>query len=84
MNKFFTYIIRCGNGSYYTGHSQSVLGRLKRHLQKTGARFTAQNKPKEVVWSKAFDTEFEAVRREKQIKGWSRSKKEKLISGLWV
>jgi predicted GIY-YIG superfamily endonuclease len=57
--------------------------RLERHVIGTGAKFTKQNKPEKLLWSQQFDTELEAIQREKQIKGWSRTKKENLIKGLW-
>lgn len=81
--KYHTYILLCQNGKYYVGHSINVLKRLNRHLNKAGAKFTSQNKPIKIIWKQAFETEAEAVKRERQIKGWSRSKKEKLIRGIW-
>ena len=81
--KFFTYIILCDNNKYYVGHSKDVDLRFLRHSTKEGAKFTAQNKPLRIVWKQEFATEIEAIKREKQIKGWSRAKKEKLIVGIW-
>jgi putative endonuclease len=81
--KYFTYIILCGNNKYYVGHTADLQKRFDRHKNKTGARFTLQNKPMRILWSKEFKTEIESVKREKQIKGWSRIKKEKLINGIW-
>jgi predicted GIY-YIG superfamily endonuclease len=43
----------------------------------------AQNIPIKILWKQKFDSELEAIRREKQIKGWTREKKEKLIQGIW-
>ncbi|OGY21501.1 MAG: hypothetical protein A2126_04170 [Candidatus Woykebacteria bacterium GWB1_45_5] len=83
MVGYFTYIILTSNGKYYTGHTNNLRNRLDRHLKQLGAKFTAQNKPGKIVWSQRFLTETEAVRREKQIKGWTREKKEKLITRVW-
>jgi predicted GIY-YIG superfamily endonuclease len=80
---YFTYIILCDNSKYYVGHSSDVDRRFERHLQKNGAKFTAQNTPTEILWKQEFKTEIEAIRREKQIKGWSKIKKENLIKGIW-
>lgn len=79
----FTYIILCNNNKYYVGHSSDVDRRFERHLYKNGAKFTAQNIPVKILWKQEFNTEIEAIRREKQIKGWGRIKKEKLINGEW-
>jgi len=81
--KYCTYIILCKNSKYYVGHTNNIESRFTRHKQKTGAKFTAQNKPIKILWKQKFETEIEAVKREKQLKGWSRIKKENLIKGIW-
>lgn len=81
--KYFTYILLCSNNKYYTGHTDSIPQRFNRHLLKQGAKFTKQNKPVKVVWYQKFDNELDAIKREKQLKGWSKTKKEKLIKGIW-
>lgn len=81
--KYFTYILLCSNNKYYVGHSANVGLRFVRHLQKDGAKFTAQNIPTKILWEQEFETEIEAIKREKQIKGWNRKKKENLINGIW-
>ncbi|HLC38525.1 MAG TPA: GIY-YIG nuclease family protein [Patescibacteria group bacterium] len=80
--KYFTYILLCENNKYYVGHTNNLENRFEYHLKKSGAKFTSQNKPKKFVWSQEFSKEIDAIRREKQIKGWSRVKKDKLISGI--
>ena len=80
---YFTYIILCSNNRYYVGHTNNLEKRFEYHLNKNGAKFTVQNKPIKMVWSQQFKTEIEAIKREKQIKGWTKAKKENLISGLW-
>lgn len=80
---YFAYIVLCDNDKYYVGHSSDVERRYERHLHKCGAKFTAQNMPVKILWKQEFNTEIEAIRREKQIKGWSRVKKKKLIKGTW-
>jgi len=52
-------------------------------LSKDGAKFTKQNKPIKVLWKQEFKTKLEAIKREKQIKGWTRVKKENLINEVW-
>ena len=80
---FYTYIILCSNNKYYVGHTHDLQQRFSRHANKSGAKFTSQNKPDKISWSQEFDTESDAIKREKQIKGWSRTKKENLINGKW-
>jgi len=80
---YSTYIILCSNNKYYVGHSKDPTLRFKRHLSGNGARYTKQNQPLKILWVQEFQTEIEAIKREKQIKGWSRVKKENLIKGIW-
>ena len=80
---YSTYIILCDNNKYYVGHSKDPDSRLMRHKARDGAKFTKQNKPVKILCKQEFKTELEAIRREKQIKGWSREKKENLINGVW-
>ncbi|EKD56021.1 MAG: tRNA/rRNA methyltransferase [uncultured bacterium] len=80
---YFVYIILCDNNRYYVGHTNNLESRFSRHLQKTGAKFTAQNKPIKILWQQEFNSEIEAIKREKQIKGWTKAKKEKLINKIW-
>ncbi len=79
----FAYIILCNNNKYYVGHTNNLESRFSRHLQKAGAKFTAQNTPIKILWKQKFKTEIEAIKRENQIKGWTRVKKENLIKGIW-
>ena len=79
----FAYIILCSNNKYYVGHTADITARFNRHLNKLGAKFTLQNRPIKVLWKQELNTEIEAIRRERQIKGWSRKKKENLIKGIW-
>jgi len=76
---WFVYIVKCSNGSYYTGHTQNLVKRLDHHLAGTGAQHTRQFQPSEIVFHESFQTEADSINREKQIKGWSRAKKEALI-----
>ena len=75
------YILACGNGSYYVGHTRDLSARLQRHQAGTGARHTAVNPPTTILYREEFATELEAIRRERQLKRWSHAKKEALITG---
>ena len=73
------YIARCKNGSYYTGITTNVKRRLFEHNNKIGAKSLKGKLPVELVYSQSFENQIEAARREREIKGWSRKKKEILI-----
>jgi predicted GIY-YIG superfamily endonuclease len=80
---FWAYIVRCVDGSYYSGHTDNLEKRLGEH--QSGARdgYTATRRPVEMIWSQAFSTREEALAAELQIKGWSRAKKEAMMRGDW-
>ncbi|MBU4201023.1 MAG: GIY-YIG nuclease family protein [Verrucomicrobia bacterium] len=78
---WFVYILKCGNGSYYVGHTHELDTRYVRHASKAGARHTAQNRVQDLLYHETFASEIDAIRRERQIKKWSRAKKEALIAG---
>jgi putative endonuclease len=74
-----TYILKCCDGSYYTGSTWDLERRLVEHREGLGARHTAKRLPVELVYAEEYDRIDEAFHREKQIQGWSRAKKEALI-----
>jgi predicted GIY-YIG superfamily endonuclease len=80
---FFVYILRCSDGSYYTGHTDDLERRVAMHQAGVGSSWTAGRLPVVRVFSEAFTTRDEALAAEQQIKGWRRSKKEALIRGDW-
>jgi len=82
MDEFFVYILRCGDGSYYVGSTRDIEDRLRRHHSGEAARWTAERPPITLVYQETQESELLARRREIQIKGWTRAKKEKLISGV--
>lgn len=77
----YVYILRCNDGSYYVGSTTDLGHRLEQHQAGAGSAYTRWRIPVELAW--AYETPFieEAFRREKQIQGWSRAKREALISG---
>jgi tRNA/rRNA methyltransferase len=79
---FWAYILRCADGSYYTGHTDDLEQRFGQH--ESGAFstcYTFDKRPVDLAWSDYFQTREEALTVERQIKGWSRAKKEALIKG---
>ncbi len=82
MKPFHVYILRCGDGTYYTGHTDDLAVRMTQHHEgKIG--YTATRKPVELIWAGEFETREGALAFELQIKGWSRAKKEALMAGDW-
>ena len=78
---FFVYILVCNDESLYVGHTKDVLARVDAHNNGRGAAFTYQRRPLRLVYTEPHETEAAAIRRERQIKGWTRAKKQALISG---
>ena len=77
-------MLMCADNSYYTGHTDHLENRLMQHHNKAyPACFTAARLPVQLVFSQEFTTRTEALASERQIKGWSRKKKEALIKGNW-
>jgi putative endonuclease len=75
------YILKCSDGSYYTGSTNNLPLRLAQHQAGEGGDFTCRRLPVELVYTQEFQSEHEAFLRERQVKGWSRAKKEALIRG---
>ncbi len=80
---FWVYILRCADGSYYTGHTEDLEKRLAGHNSKQYAGYTSTRLPVTLVFSQEFPSREEALASERQIKGWSRKKKEAMMRGDW-
>jgi predicted GIY-YIG superfamily endonuclease len=81
---WYVYILKCADGSYYTGSTNDLSRRLGEHqdgVMKTS--YTFSRRPVTLVWSSEASTRLDALNFERQIKGWSRIKKEALIHGNW-
>ena len=76
----YMYILRCADGSYYTGSTWNIEKRLWEHQQGLGSRHTAKRLPVELLYFEEYSRIDEAFFREKQIQGWSRKKKEALMA----
>lgn len=75
----FIYILKCSDGSYYIGHTTDLEARLKAHREGEDFGYTTPRLPVTLAYVKEFETRDEAFWAERQIKGWSRRKKEALI-----
>jgi len=76
---YYVYILRCKDGTYYTGHAKDAQKRYDMHKKGRGARYTRIHKPEELVYVEAFETRGDAMRREHKIKKFSHDKKQQLI-----
>jgi len=83
MGSYFLYILRCSDNSLYIGHTNDLDRRFGEHGEGSGSVHTAEKVAVEVVWGEEYETREEAFWRERQIKGWTRRKKEALIAGDW-
>lgn len=75
----FIYILKCNDGSLYTGWTNDLERRVKAHNAGKGAKYTKSRRPVELVYFESFSTKQEAMRREWEIKQLSRVEKCKLI-----
>jgi putative endonuclease len=75
----FLYILRCGDGSLYTGITLDLERRLAQHRAGRASRYTRSRLPVELVWSREIETWGAALREELRIKRLSRSAKEALV-----
>lgn len=77
----YTYIVRCSDGTYYTGWTNNLEKRINDHNSGKGAKYTKPRLPVTLVYYEELPTKKEAMKREYAIKKLTRSGKEKLIKG---
>lgn len=76
---YYCYIVRCCDGTLYTGITNNLERRIAAHNKGTGAAYTASRRPVELLYSEYVGAKGDALRRELQIKAMTRSRKLKLI-----
>ncbi len=77
----YIYIVKCSDNTYYTGWTTNIEKRIEAHNSGKGAKYTKHRRPVTLVYSEAFATKEEAMRREYEIKQLTRKQKEQLIDG---
>ena len=82
--QFWVYILRCKDGSYYTGHTDDLEKRLEEHRQASAAEWTRRRRPVELAWCANGTSRDEVFAFEQRVKNWSRAKKEAMIAGDWA
>src|SRR5438477_1469875 len=77
----WVYILRCADDSLYVGETNNLDLRLTRHNEGTGSAFAARRRPVSLVYSESHPDRIRALARERQLKRWTRAKKEALVEG---
>lgn len=75
----YTYMVRCSDGSFYTGWTNHLEQRIQAHNEGHGAKYTKSRRPVELVYYEVYETKEEAMRREYAIKQLHRMEKLQLI-----
>jgi tRNA/rRNA methyltransferase len=78
---FYTYLLRCADGHYYVGHTDDLDSRVAQHQSGAIPGYTQKRRPVQLLWADRFPDRDSAFAAERQIKGWSRAKKEALVRG---
>lgn len=84
MKKYYTYILKCSDNTYYTGYTTDLKKRIETHNEKKGAKYTRGRTPVTLMYYEEFETKSEALKREAQIKKLSLPQKLKLMSSKVV
>ena len=79
MDKHFVYIVKCNDGSLYTGYAKDVNARVIKNNNGKGAKYTKIRRPVELVYQETYTTKSEALKREYEIKTYTRQQKLKMI-----
>lgn len=77
----FVYVLRCADGTLYVGETNDLGLRLAKHQEGSASRFTANRRPVTMVYAEEYPDRAHARLRERQIKRWTRVKKNALIAG---
>jgi putative endonuclease len=82
----YVYMLRCSDGSYYVGSAtgDDLIPRIDQHNAGSYRGYTFSRRPVVLVWSEHFERITDGIAVERQIKGWSRAKKEALLRSDWT
>lgn len=76
---YFVYILSCSDDTYYTGYTNDIESRLLKHNTGKGAKYTASRRPVRLIYSETYPDKQSAMKREAEIKSWTRQEKQTLI-----
>jgi predicted GIY-YIG superfamily endonuclease len=83
MLDFYVYILKCSDGTYYTGHTDNLEKRIAEHTDNTYECYTSSRLPISVVFVQEFASRAEALEAERRIKKWGKRKKDALVYKGW-
>lgn len=72
---WFVYVLLCSDGSFYTGSTNNLEKRFLEHKNGKGGRYTRSHQPIKIIYTEKLPTKSEALKKEAQLKSWSRAKK---------
>jgi putative endonuclease len=81
---YYVYLLRCSDGTLYTGITNDLKKRLTMHNRGKASRYTRARLPVEMVFTEACSDKSEALKREYQIKGYKKKEKEKLVQDFML
>ena len=76
----YVYLLRCADNSLYCGETPDLATRERNHNEGRGGSYTSKRRPVRIIYAEQFALKSEALKRERQIKGWTREKKEALVA----
>jgi putative endonuclease len=79
---FFVYVLKCSDGTLYTGYTNDIAQRMEKHKNGLGAKYVRARLPFKHIYTETFSTKQEAMKREYQIKRWNRERKIKELKLL--
>ena len=80
--KAWVYIVRCSDGTLYTGWTNDIENRLAAHNKGTGSKYTRSRTPVKLIFKEEFETKEEAMSREAEIKSLKREKKQMIADSV--
>ncbi len=81
---WFVYVLLCEGNSLYCGATNDLKKRFSDHKNGKGGRYTRSHKPLKLIYQETFNTQSEALKRERQIKGWTRDEKIRILNLLYM
>lgn len=75
MQDFYIYILKCNDGTYYTGHTDNIEKRLAEHMSNSYKCYTSTRLPIELVYLENFTSRYETLEAERKIKKWGKEKR---------
>jgi putative endonuclease len=76
---WYVYIVKCSNGSYYTGITTDIPRRIKEHNSGRGGSYTRSFGPVKLLWNETHPSRSSALKREAKINSYSRARKEEIL-----